>query len=141
MEKENVENPIASALVDVCNQTNLQFQKLVNVIGAMPDSLLKKRALAYADDGNLYKSTSHLELPEATLQQINETEIKHNNTDDILSETGIPKNDMDYALQFKQSVEVMNWKDCYENEKKDGYFSIYASPASLKRSFYKKKKA
>ncbi|KAI7907908.1 uncharacterized protein BX663DRAFT_425639, partial [Cokeromyces recurvatus] len=46
------------------------------------------------------------------------------------------KNDMDYALQFKQSVEIMNWKECYEN----GYFSTYTGLTSLKRAFYKKKK-
>ncbi|KAI8968187.1 hypothetical protein BDF20DRAFT_894881 [Mycotypha africana] len=82
-----------------------------------------------------------LELPEATIQQVDETEINHNNTDGILPETGIPKSDMDYALQFNQSVEIMNWKECYENGKKDGYFSTYTAPASLKRAFYKKKKA
>ncbi|KAI8977650.1 hypothetical protein BDF20DRAFT_958989 [Mycotypha africana] len=156
MEEEKVVKPIASALADVCNQTNTQFQKLVKVIGAMPDSLLRKRALAYADDGILYTDTCQrkyfkkdascvspmpapLELPEATIQQIDETEINHNNTDDILPETGIPKSDMDYALQFKQTVEIMNWKECYENGKKDGYFSTYTTPASLKRAFYKKK--
>lgn len=122
----------------------------------MPDSFLKKRALAYADDEILYTSTckrryfekgspcvspmpAPLELPEGTLHQINGTEITHNNTDDILPDTCIPKSDMDYALQFKQSVEIMIWKECYENGKKDGYFSIYATRASLKRAFYKKK--
>ncbi|KAI9364644.1 hypothetical protein BD770DRAFT_406665 [Pilaira anomala] len=140
MEKENAEKPIASALVDVCNQTNTQFQKLANVIEAMPDCLLKKRALAYADNGILYTNTcapcvspmpTPLELPEATLQQIGETGISHNNTDDILPETSIPKNDIDYALQSKQSVEIMNWKECHENGKKDGYFSTYATPATI----------
>jgi hypothetical protein len=33
----------------------------------------------------------------------------------------------------------MNWKECHENGKKDGYFSTYATPASLKRAFYKKR--
>lgn len=41
-EEENKEIPIAAALADVCNQTSTQFQKIINVIGAMPDSLLKK---------------------------------------------------------------------------------------------------
>lgn len=122
----------------------------------MPDSFLKKRALAYADDEILYTSTckrryfekgspcvspmpAPLELPEGTLHQINGTEITHNNTDDILPDTCIPKSDMDYALQFKQSVEIMIWKEFYENGKKDGYFSIYATPASLKKKSLMKK--
>ncbi|GAA5808685.1 hypothetical protein MFLAVUS_002079 [Mucor flavus] len=112
MKKESIENPAVSALLGVCDQTNLQFQKLTDVIKAMSDSLLKKRALSCADDGMIYTSSCKrkyfkenspcvvsLELPEA--QQINETEINHNSSDDILSEVNTRKNDMDYALQFK----------------------------------------
>ncbi|KAG1167589.1 hypothetical protein G6F46_011503 [Rhizopus delemar] len=108
---------------NVCNQTNLQFQKVINVVKAMPDSLLKKRALAYADDRFLYTSTCKRkyfkkdspcvspmsvppELPEAIFQLINETET-NNSTDDILPEADVPKTDMDYALQFRQSLERM----------------------------------
>lgn len=138
--KENVEKPVTKVLIDVCNQTNLQFQKIMNVVEAMPNSLLKKRAISYADDGILYTETckrkyfkksspcvspmpAPLELPEAILQQINATE------------NNIPKNDMDYAFQYKNSVEVMDWKEC----KRDGYFKNYSTPASLKRAFYKKR--
>ncbi|KAI9020017.1 hypothetical protein CLU79DRAFT_704465, partial [Phycomyces nitens] len=155
-EEENKETPIAAALADVCNQTSTQFQKIINVIGAMPDSLLKKRALAYADDGVLYTETckrkyfkksspcvspmpAPLELPEATIKQMNVNATGCENKDDILPESSIPKNDMDYALQFKKSVETMNWKECFETGKKDGYFSNYATPASLKRAFFKKR--
>lgn len=80
-----------------------------------------------------------LELPEATLQQANKTGINYDNTDDILAENSLPKTDMDYAFQIKQSVNSMNWKGYNNNGKKDGYFSIYTSPASLNRVFYKKK--
>ncbi|KAI7887582.1 uncharacterized protein EV154DRAFT_554537 [Mucor mucedo] len=133
MEKENIEKSIASDLLDVCDETSSQFQKLISYVdyfqsGAhfhnyfiinivvnnlylsyplrtitsalAPDSLLKKRAIAYADNGIMYASTCNrnyfkkddpcvspmpapLELHEATLQQINETEINHDNTDDI----------------------------------------------------------
>lgn len=117
MEKESAEKTVVLALLDVCNQTNLQFQKVINVVKAMPDSLLKKRALAYADDRFLYTNTckrkyfkkdppcvspmpAPLELPETTLQLINETEI-NNSTDGILPEADVPKTDVDYALQFK----------------------------------------
>lgn len=81
-----------------------------------------------------------LELPEATIKQINVNATGCENKDDILPESSIPKNDMNYALQFKKSVETMNWKECFETGKKDGYFSNYATPASLKRAFFKKKK-
>lgn len=123
MEKEIAEKTVVLALLDVCNQTNLQFQKVINVVKAMPDSLLKKRALAYADDRFLYTSTCKRkyfkkdspcvspmsvppELPEAIFQLINETET-NNSTDDILPEADVPKTDMDYALQFRQSLERM----------------------------------
>lgn len=42
MAEENLEKPIASALADVCNQTNTQFQKLVYAIEAMPDRCVKR---------------------------------------------------------------------------------------------------
>lgn len=38
MEKKSVEKPNISALLGVCNQTNLQFQKLINVVKAMPQN-------------------------------------------------------------------------------------------------------
>lgn len=153
-QKESAEKPIASALFDVCNQTNRQFQKLVKVVEAMPDNLVKKRALAYTDDGILYTNTckrryfkktspcvspmpAPLELPEAAIQQINTTEINHSSTD-LLPGINVPKNDMDYALQFKNSTVPMNWQECYDSGKKDRYFSAYASATSLKRAFYKK---
>lgn len=96
VEKEKIEKLDTTALADVCNQTNLQFQKLVNIIGAMPDSFLKKRAISYAEDGMLYTDTckrkyfkkdhvspmlAPLELPEETLQQIYEAEIDDSNTE------------------------------------------------------------
>jgi len=96
----------------------------MNVVEAIPESLLKK----HADDGILYTSTckrkyskksspcispmpAPLELPEARLRQINKAEINHSNTDSILLKTNIPKNDINYALQFKQSLESMNSKE------------------------------
>ncbi|PHZ13295.1 uncharacterized protein RHIMIDRAFT_306276 [Rhizopus microsporus ATCC 52813] len=42
---------------EVCNQTNLQFKKILNTLNPMPDTLLKKRLRAYADDGVLYTDT------------------------------------------------------------------------------------
>lgn len=87
--EENLKRPIASPLAEVCNQTNTQFQKLTNVIEAMPEPL---------------------ELSEESLQQTNPTEINHGNTD-ILPGTSVPKSNMEYALQFKQSVEIMHWKE------------------------------
>lgn len=160
-EKEKAEEPVAAALLDVCNQTNKQFTKLKEVILAMPDGLLKKRALSYAEDGCLYTDTckrkyikkdlsctspmpAPLDLPEAGLNLIREFEANsnnnnNNNNDDILPELDIPKSDMDYVLQFKRSSKPMNWKECYEVGKRNGYFSVYTSSASLKRAYFKKK--
>lgn len=74
-------------------------------------------------------------MPQAILQQINVSENNYESTDGLFSENNIPKNDMDYAFQYKNSVEVMDWKEC----KRDGYFKNYSTPASLKRAFYKKR--
>ncbi|RCH92687.1 hypothetical protein CU098_004104, partial [Rhizopus stolonifer] len=131
-EKEKAEEPVAAALLDVCNQTNKQFTKLKEVILAMPDGLLKKRALSYAEDGCLYTNTckrkymkkdlpctspmpAPLDLPEAALKLIN-----------------IPKSDMDYALQFKKSSKPVNWKEGYEAGKRDGYFSQAVQAVPIK---------
>lgn len=128
----------------------------MNLVEAMPNSLLKKRAISYTEDGILYTETckrkyfkksspcvspkpAPLELPEGTLQQINVTENNHESTNDLFPGNSIPKNDMDYALQFKNSVEIMEWKEYFENGKIDGYFKNYTTPASLKRAFYKKR--
>jgi hypothetical protein len=46
---------------------------------------------------------------------------------------------MNCAFQYKQWVEIMNWKECFETGKRDGYFGTYTMPANLKRAFYKKK--
>ncbi|KAI7865307.1 uncharacterized protein EV154DRAFT_546544 [Mucor mucedo] len=132
-----------------------QFTKLKEVISAMPEGLLQKRALSYAEDGCLYTDTckrkyskkdlsctspmpAPLDLPEAGLNLIHEFEANNNN-DAILPELDIPKSDMDYVIQFKRSSKPMNWKECYEVGKRDGFFTVYTSPASLKRAHYKKK--
>ncbi|KAG2199516.1 hypothetical protein INT47_009970 [Mucor saturninus] len=119
----------------------------------MPEGLLQKRALSYAEDGFLYTDTykrkyikkdsscaspmpAPLDLPEAGLNLIREVEANNNNNNDILSEPDIPKSDMDYVLQFKKSSKPMNWKECYEVGKRDGYFNVYTSSASLKRAYF-----
>ncbi|KAI9262585.1 hypothetical protein EDC94DRAFT_671696 [Helicostylum pulchrum] len=128
-EKKSAEKPVITALLDVCNQTNKQFQKMKEVVLAMPDGLLKKRVLAYAEDECFYTDTckrkymkrdlpctspmpAPLDLPEATLELVHEFETNsnnnNNNTDDILPELDIPKSDMDHAIQFKKSSKPMN---------------------------------
>ncbi|KAG2199499.1 hypothetical protein INT47_009953 [Mucor saturninus] len=78
-----------------------------------------------------------LDLPEAGLNLICEFEANgNNNNDNILSELDIPKSDMDYVLQFKRSSKPMNWKECYEVGKRDKYFNVYTSSASLKRAHF-----
>lgn len=75
------------------------------------------------------------------MELAHESEIisnSNNTTDDILPELDIPKNDMDYSLQFKKSSKSMNWKECYEAGKRGGYFSVYTSSASLKRAYFEK---
>ncbi|KAG0164093.1 hypothetical protein DFQ28_003112, partial [Apophysomyces sp. BC1034] len=110
------EQSTASVLLEVCDQTNLQFKKILNVLQAMPDTLLRKRAYTYADDGISYthackrlcsKRSSPpvspmpvpLELPEPALQLINEaTSFNNSSTHDILrAELDIPKSDMEYV--------------------------------------------
>ncbi|CAO3625813.1 unnamed protein product [Mucor hiemalis] len=164
-EKEKAGEPVAAALLDVCNQTNKQFTKLKEVILAMPNGLLKKSVLSYAEDVCLYVEAVYtrerkfiekdlsctspmpapLNLPEAGLNLIREFDANSNSNsnynynDDILPELDIPKSDMDYVLQFKRSPKSINWKEFYEVGKRDGYFSGYNSPASLRRAYFRKK--
>lgn len=41
-------------LLEVCNQTNLQFKKILNALKPMPETVLTKRLRAYANDDAAY---------------------------------------------------------------------------------------
>jgi hypothetical protein len=148
------EQSTADVLLEVCNQTNLQFKKILNTLEPMPDTLLKKRLRAYADDGALYTHTCKRmysgrcdalvepmppppELPESATQLLNQ--IASPTTDILRAEVGMPTTDMEYVQQYRQNTEVMDWKLCFETGKKEGFFGSYSNSASLKTAFYKKK--
>jgi hypothetical protein len=67
----------------------------------------------------------HLKFPEPALQLINEsTSFNNSSIDDILrAEFDIPKSDMEYVCQYKQSVNTMEWKKCYETGKNEGFLT------------------
>lgn len=63
----------ADVLVEVCNQTNLQFKKILDTLNPMADTLLKKRLRAYADDGAVYTDTCkrmYSGLPNAAVESM-----------------------------------------------------------------------
>ncbi|KAI9476053.1 MAG: hypothetical protein EXX96DRAFT_609915 [Benjaminiella poitrasii] len=149
------EKSVAEVLLEVCEQTNKQFKKISNTLEPMPDTLLKKRLRAYASDGLLYTETCKRmciresdslvesmplppELSELAKSLINESS---SSIDILRAEADLPKTDMEYVQQFKESEEKMDWKKCFEGGKKEGFFSSYSSFASLKTAYYKKTQA
>ncbi|RCH88251.1 hypothetical protein CU098_009168 [Rhizopus stolonifer] len=150
--KVAAEQSTSEVLLEVCNQTNLQFKKILNTLEPMPDTLLKKRLRAYADDGALYTQTCKYkyttkrnkefvesmppppELSDLAKSMMNESS---SSIDILREEISIPKTDMEYVKQFKQNESRMDWKTCYEAGKSEGFFSSYSSSSSLKTAFYK----
>lgn len=150
--KVAAEQSTSDVLLEVCNQTNLQFKKIVNVLETMPDTLLKKRLRTYADDGALYTQTCKYkytkrdkefvelmppppELSDSAKSMMNESS---SSIDILREEIGVPKTDMEYVKQFKQNESKMDWKTCYDAGKSEGFFNPYSSSSSLKTAFYKK---
>lgn len=118
--KVATEKSTYEVLLEVCNQTNLQFKKILN-------TLFKKRLRAYADDGALYTQTckykyakrneefvesmpSPLELSDLAQSMMNESSSF---TDIFREEISLPKTDMEYVKQFNQDESRMDWKTCY----------------------------
>ncbi|KAI9476051.1 MAG: hypothetical protein EXX96DRAFT_620525 [Benjaminiella poitrasii] len=127
------EKSVAEVLLEVCEQTNKQFKKISNTLEPMPDTLLKKRLRAYASDGLLYTETCKRmciresdslvesmplppELSELAKSLINESS---SSIDILRAEADLPKTDMEYVQQFKESEEKMDWKKCFEGGKKE----------------------
>ncbi|KAI8078309.1 hypothetical protein BDF21DRAFT_341187 [Thamnidium elegans] len=149
--KVAAEQSTSEVLLEVCNQTNLQFKKILNTLEPMPDTLLKKRLRAYADDGALYTQTCKYkytkrnkgfvdsmppppELSDLAKSMMNESS---SSIDILREEISVPKTDVEYIKQFKQNKSRMDWKTCYEAGKSEGFFSSYSSSSSLKTAFYK----
>lgn len=146
------EKSVTEALLEVCDQTNKQFKKISNTLESMPDTLLKKRLRAYTSDGLLYTETCKRmyigesdslvepmppppELSELAKSLVNQSS---SNIDILRAEADLPKTDMEYVQQFKESEEKMDWKKCFEGGKKEGFFSSYSNYSSLKTAYYKK---
>ncbi|KAL7320015.1 hypothetical protein PS15m_003087 [Mucor circinelloides] len=113
-----MEKPVITALLDVCNQTGEQYQKLKEVVATMPDSLLKKPALAYAEDGCQYTDTCKKKYMKRDLICTSPTPAPLD-----LPELDTKKRHRLCSSIQKQSSKPMNWKECYEEGKKDGCFS------------------
>ncbi|KAI8389468.1 hypothetical protein BD560DRAFT_481002 [Blakeslea trispora] len=136
------EKSVAEALLEVCEQTNKQFKKISNTLEPMPNTLLKKRLRAYTSDGLLYTETcKRMYIRESDSHLAKNLVNESGSNIDILSaEADLPKTDMEYIEQFKESEERMNWKKCFEEGKTEGFFSLYSNFSSLKTAYYKKKK-
>ncbi|KAG0751437.1 hypothetical protein G6F57_011068 [Rhizopus arrhizus] len=117
----------------------------------MPDNFSKKRLRAYADDGALYTQTCKYkysktseilvelmpppsELPKSAKDSISQT---NSATDVLRDEISLPKTDMDYIKQFRQTKQNTSWKTCFEAGKEEGFFSSYANSQSLKTAYFK----
>lgn len=150
--KVSAEQSASEVLIEVCNQTNLQFKKILNTLEPMPDTLSKKRLRAYADDGALYTQTCKYKYtkrneefvesmpPPPELSDLAKSIMNESSSSiDILrEEISVPKTDIEYVKQFKQNESRMDWKTCYEAGKSEGFFNSYSSSSSLKTAFYKK---
>ncbi|KAG2209295.1 hypothetical protein INT45_013101 [Circinella minor] len=58
------------------------------------------------------------------------------NIDILRREADLPKTDMEYVQQFKESEELMDWEKCFEQGNKDGFFNSYSNHSSLKTAYY-----
>lgn len=149
--KVAAEHSTSEVLLEVCNQTNLQFKKILNTLEPMPDTLLKKRLRAYADDGALYTQTCKYKYTKRNKESVKSmppppelsdlaksmTNESSSSIDILREEVSIPKTDVEYVKQFKQNKSRMDWKTCYEAGKSESFFSSYSSSSSLKTAFYK----
>lgn len=71
------------------------------------------------------------ELSELAKSLVNQSS---SNIDILCAEADLPKTDMEYVQQFKESEEKMLWR-----RKKRGFFFIsYSNYSSLKTAYYKK---
>jgi hypothetical protein len=152
--KVAAEQSTSEVLLEVCNQTNFQFKKILNTLEPMPDTLFKKRLRAYADVGALYTQTCKYKYakineefvesmpPPPKLSDLAKSMMNESSsfTNIFREEISLPKTDMEYIKQFKQDESRMDWKTCYEVGKSEGFFSSYFSSLSLKTAFYKKLK-
>ncbi|KAI9258622.1 hypothetical protein EDC94DRAFT_521559 [Helicostylum pulchrum] len=150
--KVAAEQSTSEVLLEVCNQTNLQFKKILDTLEPMPDTLFKKRLRAYADDGALYTQTCKYKYtkrnkefiesmpPPPELSDLAKSMMNESSSfiDIFREEISVPKTDVEYIKQFKQNESRMDWKTCYEAGKSEGFFSSYSSSPSLKTAFYKK---
>lgn len=146
-----VEQSTCDVLLEVCNQTNLQFKKILNAFDEIPDTFSKKRLHAYTDDGVLYTQicnhkysrTSEVlvesmpsppELPESAKDSWSQVSF---NTDMLRDEISLPKTDMNYVKQFIQAKDNTSWKMRFEAGREEGFFSSYANSQSVKTAYFK----
>ncbi|KAG1167559.1 hypothetical protein G6F46_000904 [Rhizopus delemar] len=115
--KVAAEHSTSEVLLEVCNQTNLQFKKILNTLEPMPDTLLKKRLRAYADDGALYTQTCKYKYTKRNKESVKSmppppelsdlaksmTNESSSSIDILREEVSIPKTDVEYVKQFKQN--------------------------------------
>ncbi|MBM6388054.1 MAG: hypothetical protein JSY10_29590 [Paenibacillus sp.] len=132
LNKVSADKSTSEVLIEVCNQTNLQFKKILNTLDPMPETILKKRLRAYADGGGIYTQT-HKQMyrrssdvsvepmpppPELSELAENCTMDQINTSIGILHSEITATTDMEYVHLFQQTAEgtqKTDWNLCFEN--------------------------
>ncbi|KAG2230946.1 hypothetical protein INT48_001462 [Thamnidium elegans] len=139
LNKVSADKSTSEVLIEVCNQTNLQFKKILNTLDPMPETILKKRLRAYADGGGIYTQT-HKQMyrrssdvsvepmpppPELSELAENCTMDQINTSIGILHSEITATTDMEYVHLFQQTAEgtqKTDWNLCFESGILEGFF-------------------
>ncbi|KAL4208205.1 hypothetical protein AB4K20DRAFT_1979325 [Rhizopus microsporus] len=97
------EKSVTEALLEVCDQKNKQFKKISNTLEPMPDTTCKRMYIGESDS-LVEPMPSPPELSELAKSLVNQSS---SNIDILCAEADLPKTDMEYVQQFKESEEKM----------------------------------
>lgn len=145
-----LEERTIDVLFNVCEQAQMQFNKIKEALETENLEELRKRAREYAEDGYMYletykakyRRTSLHEPPALPEEAKKDGPSKSEYNEDLLPASSRPNTkspDFAFVENFKSNQKKMNWNACFDTGRAKGFFKSYKDSNSLKASFFKNK--
>ncbi|KAI8377309.1 hypothetical protein BD560DRAFT_390728 [Blakeslea trispora] len=133
---------ITNDILRLCDDSELRLQESVRILSRLKDTSAKKRAIACLNDGiETIESYKRKYIPSQSREQSPWTSLSSQSSLSPVAPS-LSSGNWDFVENFVNGLgtKKMNWKACYSEGQRQGYFASYTTYISLKNSYQRWKK-